>query len=290
MQIFQTIWIVALSSIVMTSCQGNVPRSLPETAMPATSPPPSASEIEPSVVPTADIMSIETSAPAQRLVLTPTPEHTPIIKPITISAGSGIPSAIVRSSQELATEKPDQFRWSENNGDLRLVWQDGLALASWHFAVVTPFPTIADNIELEALKNAWRRGSLHTDPETAALLVALWGEPASQLAIVDADTDTLVDLLWNVREGYDRPPLAVVPFDRLDPRLKVLRIGDISPVDVDYDSSQYPLAVSIGITGTAEHTDEFIASWIGPKTNRDDNQITHLAMTGPAGMRRAVAD
>jgi poly-gamma-glutamate synthesis protein (capsule biosynthesis protein) len=192
--------------------------------------------------------------------------------------------------QEFAAENPNRFRWSEYEGDLQLVLQDGMPLASWHYAVVAPFPTIVDSIELDALIDTWRQGSLHTDPETAALLIALWGKPASQSTLFDVDTETLVELLWNAREGYDQPPLAIVPFDRLDPRLKVLRIGNTSPIDVDYDSSQYPLAVSIGLVGNAEHVDEFIASWGEHESNRDDNHITQLAMTGPAGMRRAVAD
>jgi poly-gamma-glutamate synthesis protein (capsule biosynthesis protein) len=63
-----------------------------------------------------------------------------------------------------------------------------------------------------------------------------------------------------------------------------------APIDVEFDPAIYPLAVPIGLIGRPDFVAAVLGEWSGPETNRDDSRITHVAMTGPAGMRRAVAD
>ena len=82
----------------------------------------------------------------------------------------------------------------------------------------------------------------------------------------------------------------MVAFPDLDPRLKVLRVDGETPVGVEFRLEAYPLAFAIGVDGPAEITALLFGDWPPPGSNRDEKLMTHVAMTGPAGMRRAVAD
>jgi hypothetical protein len=104
-----------------------------------------------------------------------------------------------------------------------------------------------------------------------------------------AETEELVERLWALQETGQQA-LALVPFEQLSPNLKVLRVDGKSPVDVDFDGTGYALSFVIGLTGPKESRGLLLRNWPEKMTNRDDSQISHVAMTGPAGMRRAVAD
>jgi poly-gamma-glutamate synthesis protein (capsule biosynthesis protein) len=108
---------------------------------------------------------------------------------------------------------------------------------------------------------------------------------AANLVVSPAD---LVDTVWERQTSPDQPVLAVLPFEQLEHRLKVLRVDGSSPIDMSFDPASYPLTIPFGLEGEAAA--QVQSAWNGPVTNRDDGRITHIVMTGPAGMRRAVAE
>ncbi|NJN54603.1 MAG: CapA family protein [Anaerolineae bacterium] len=124
----------------------------------------------------------------------------------------------------------------------------------------------------------WQAGQLVLTEETANLLTAWWGE--SVQASVIMPQDELVDALWAAQSSYDEPVLTVLPFERLEPRLKVLRVDGHAPIDMDFDPHTYALTVP----------DAFTHLSVSGQSNWQDGRITHIVMSGPAGMRRAVAD
>ncbi|MFZ0546838.1 MAG: CapA family protein [Candidatus Promineifilaceae bacterium] len=256
-------------------------------------------EVEPTVSPpvtptleTAESAAPATTEPTPRPTITtpasPTPQPVPTPAPLRITADTAVPQAIQQAVQELANANPSRFQWVESDGDVTIKVNAGEPIGSWVYAAAAPFPTFTDEIGSADLETAWQEGTLHVDGETAAVLAALWGEPGVSAEIISPEN--LVSVLWQAQTAYETAEIALLPFDRLVPELKVLAVDGFSPVATDFDPAAYSLTVPIGLVGEPAAVEQLQAALTEPLTNRDDNKITQVAMTGPAGMRRAVAD
>ena len=153
----------------------------------------------------------------------------------------------------------------------------------WIYALVAPFPTLTDGVSLADIQSTWAGTPsgpfagryLWIDKPTLAAFSALWGAPASG-AVRVAAADQLVDSVW-----ADRPAWAIIPFEALDPRWKVLSVDGQSPIHNDFDAASYPLKIIFSLQPS---------SFSLPATNRDPNKLTVLAMTGVTALVRATAD
>jgi poly-gamma-glutamate synthesis protein (capsule biosynthesis protein) len=158
----------------------------------------------------------------------------------------------------------------------------------WIYSLVAPFPTITDGVTSEALQSAWQGNSvspfnsepLLMDESTLNILTALWGSPAP-LAVQVLPPDDLLDYAWS-----NRPSWAIVPFERLNLRWKVLTIDGQSPIRKDFNSSSYLLNVPFVLSGDVSLQPE---AFYLPATNREDTKLTTVAMTGVTAMVRATA-
>jgi poly-gamma-glutamate synthesis protein (capsule biosynthesis protein) len=163
-------------------------------------------------------------------------------------------------------------------------------LSHWIYALVAPFPTIPDGVAHEDLVHAWigkASGSfaglpLRMTPSTLGTLTALWGAPAED-AVKLHGTDELLDKAW---EG--RPAWAIVPFERLEPRWKVLQIDGVSPIQKGFEPQQYALTVPISLIMEADSVSSAAKITI-PSTNRNPGRLTTLMMTGVTALVRATA-
>ncbi len=111
------------------------------------------------------------------------------------------------------------------------------------YAVVAPFATIRDAITWSELQSRWLgldQGPLLVVDEIPELPAALLGEPH----VVIVQRDDLVDQLESSGDT-----LALVPFEEIDPRMKVLTINDQSVVDNRFDPLDYPLALALSAQG-----------------------------------------
>ncbi len=158
-------------------------------------------------------------------------------------------------------------------------------LAHWTYAVVAPFSTIRDDVSLQDLRSAWA-GSVDQPPvfisdQVRNEMVPLLGGDSEAFVTPEGE---LLDRAWQAGNAY-----AILPFEKLEPRWKVMRLGDISPLDGDYDPQRYSLATSFGISGDAESMDrlEPLLNW--PETNRDPSKLTTVLMTGVSALVRATA-
>ena len=176
--------------------------------------------------------------------------------------------------------------------------QENSGAARWVYALVTPFPTFTDGVSLKDLQSAWsgeKTGLFEDRPilasaSTEAALSSILGEPAVN-AVRVIDSGKILDTAWN-----DKVAWALVPFEALEPRWKLLRVDDQSPLDRSLNMDTYPLIVSFGLTGNPEAL-AFISDLasknnqpILPATNRDPNKMTTIIMTGVTAMVRATAD
>jgi hypothetical protein len=185
---------------------------------------------------------------------------------------------------------------SESASDLKLgATQDKAAITSWYYAVVAPFPTIPDNVTLDEIQQTWQgKGNttfngkpLLMSASTETALTALWGAPASQGVSVE-DENQLVTQAW-----ASQPAWAIVPFEDLTPRWKVLHVNGLDLFDRHADLSQYPLVVHFGVSGDSQVVAAFNKMSAGasvlPATNFDPNKMTILLMTGTTALTRWTA-
>jgi hypothetical protein len=163
--------------------------------------------------------------------------------------------------------------------------QEG-AGSEWFYALVAPFPTVLDGVSGDELRDVWNGSSnsafalwpLWMSSSTLALLSGLWGEPAAQVRT--AEPDELLDVAWNAL-----PSWAIIPFESVEPRWKVLSIDGQSPVQQDMDASAYPLRFRFTLTGPG--IEGRILQL--PSTNRDSSKLTAVMLTGTSALVREIA-
>lgn len=277
-----TLKIISLSFLLfLIACRDNssvVPLPSTVTAVTVTT-----SEATSTAVPSPTISPTAVATITASPVPSPTATATPA--PLRLGAAPGVPAALVSALQTVAETNP-AFVWDTAVPDVTLATTGQTAIAQWAYAVAAPFATVQDELSLADVQAAWEAGQLVMDAETEAVLTSWFGVPeAASVVVSPAD---LVDTVWERQTSPNQPVLAILPFEQLEPRLKVLRVDGSSPIDMDFDPASYPLNIPFGLEGEAAA--QVQSAWNGPVTNRDDGRITHIVMTGPAGMRRAVAE
>jgi hypothetical protein len=81
----------------------------------------------------------------------------------------------------------------------------------------------------------------------------------------------------------NQPAWGIVPFESLDPKLKVLTVDGQSPIRNYFDETKYPLIISYGLSGNQPSNLKL------PPSNRDPDKLTVLLMTGVTALVRATA-
>ena len=172
--------------------------------------------------------------------------------------------------------------------------------ADYILALVAPFPTIVDDIPAVTLKRAWQGKSSQTftteflfrdiplllDTRTLEILSAWWGPPSPGSTRTVAP-DALLDTAWQ-----SMPSWAIVPFEEIRPRWKVLRLDGVSPLDRAFDPQAYALSVPFQVTGSPEAV-QAARAFAGDRSiitgNRDPDQLTVLVITGVTALTRRTA-
>jgi poly-gamma-glutamate synthesis protein (capsule biosynthesis protein) len=122
------------------------------------------------------------------------------------------------------------------------------------------------------------------DEHTHQVFEAFWG-PASSGVVSILPADKLLNQAWK-----NRPSWAIIPFEALRPRWKVLEIDGQSPVRADFNPASYPLVVPFSLVGNQDEDGvrEQVAQGL-PATNRDSHKLTTVILTGVTAMVRATA-
>ncbi len=249
---------------------------------------------------TSETASAPTRTPFQPLSASPTlppspkPEVTPT-RPAQISVGldASVPEELRRVVQDVAGDA--------QNAELHLGVDDGearLQAIQWVYALVAPFPTVADGVSSSDLRAAWRGAGggafagrpLLMEASTLAAFSALWGAPAAG-AVRVLPAQQILDAAW-----AEQPAWAIVPFEAVEPRWKVLAVDGQSPLEKSFDLQQYPLTITFGLQGDAAQLEALrqklglsSGEQIFPATNRDPAKLTVLVMTGTTALTRATA-
>ena len=153
--------------------------------------------------------------------------------------------------------------------------------ALWIYALVAPFATVTDDVTDQDLLSLWSasssgplagRGLLMAE-STLEAFTALWDEPASG-AVRIVPSDELIDTAWT------ESAWAIIPFEDIQPKWKVLSVNDQSPLHKNFDADAYPLKINFGLSS---------ASFELPESNRDESKLATVVLTGVTALVRATA-
>lgn len=163
------------------------------------------------------------------------------------------------------------------------------------YAVAVPFDTVLDDITLVELQALWSFGTpsvagfqqMIVNVVTYKILGQLWGPPHdSTIKIVDQLE--LANELWKTTNT-----LAILPFEQIEPRQKIIRVDGISPIDRPMDVDNYGLTVTFNLAGSAEaekllHPEIDQLKSLIPATNRDESKMAVVIMTGTTALARVT--
>ncbi len=148
--------------------------------------------------------------------------------------------------------------------------------STWIYALVASFPTVTDDIASDALISIWKGESaerkLIMAESTLQVFTAKWGEP-SRSQVRSVDSNQLLDEAWN-----DLSVWAIIPFEEINPKWKVISVDNQSPIRKEFDENLYELKITFGVDG-----------FDLPESNRDETKLTTVVLTGVTALVRATA-
>ena len=213
--------------------------------------------------------------------LTPTPQPilwlAPYLPARLREAASSLPSVTISTQPESA--------------NLRFEFAEQEPLARWIYALVAPFPTLTDGITSTELRDIWQgkaSGQLADKPlymaEDTFLMFSYWLGALTSPDVQVLPAKQLLDSAWTDSAW------AIIPFESIEPRWKVLELDGQSPLRKDFDPQTYLLSVPFTLTGDASLVDSLRPSWAAvPSTNRDPAKLTTVMVTGVTAMVRGTA-
>ena len=189
-----------------------------------------------------------------------------------------------------------QMIQNENDADIRIDFGVETVISNQVYALVAPFATVTDTVSKESLENFWQNGSsnefsrLIISGPTNSILSNLWGKSSNLVKVVYEKN--MLATAWNSPDTW-----AIVPFEDLEPKWKVIAIDGQSPIHENFEMQKYPLAIPISLYGTPEATDWFLkrnsggseSLLIKPST-RDASKLTTVMLTGVTALVRGTAD
>ncbi len=163
-------------------------------------------------------------------------------------------------------------------------------VGNWVYALVAPFPTVTDEVSTNWLQNLWRG-----QPEDAiqTLLVAeddlpalttILGEPGQ--TVQTQAKDQMLETAWTTQNTW-----AIIPFEEIQPRWKVLLIEGQSPIHKDFKADHYALNVPISASPLEPDESFTVPSELEALhlSNLDPSKITTVMLTGVTALVRATA-
>lgn len=198
------------------------------------------------------------------------------------------------SSLRQGIQLPDGIHLTDEAGsaELSMVLSESSPTTRWVYALVAPFPTLTSNIPFTELQTIWNSEenetfagqSLIMDQATYDLYSAWWGKPELQ-AITILPAEDLLDYAWE-----HQPVWALIPFEAIEAKWKVLEVDGQSPLHKDFDLDNYPLAVPFGILDANDTPLDSLPEGLHlPISNRNSSKLTVVTMTGVTALVRGTA-
>lgn len=156
----------------------------------------------------------------------------------------------------------------------------------WIYVLAAPFATVQDDVSSAELRAFWHGEAAPSFGDTPLAMTSstlhafefLWGLADVEKLRVVNDYDELAQLR-DVEHAW-----AILSFEQLEPQWKVISIDGMNPLLRGLDEAAYPMTVSFTLSGSYAET-----ALQHPMTNRDENKLTVLVMTGVTALVRATA-
>jgi len=238
--------------------------------------------------------------------------------PLVVAVDPGLPASLATLVTSLAISNTSIVTTAAGSDDamltLNLDASGGRPIHRHYFAAATRFDTLDTDIAWNGVDELWQAELAPTDgaqeegtptepafthiavlTRTIPALNSILGEHGSSVRGY-GDIADLTEAVWS-----DRETLALIPFDRLTPRLRVLALDGQNPIENanKFSSDDYPFVVELFAHSETDsinsridsRTEKQIAEFIAqlPATNRDPNHLTVVAMTGVTAMVRLTA-
>jgi poly-gamma-glutamate synthesis protein (capsule biosynthesis protein) len=248
--------------------------------------------------PTQTLMSLEkidaTSTPTPVAMVTPTStvsEPANLAIWLSLALPDGIRAALSLPPEIIQVSQSEEANLLLGPAEVGLEQNDELPSSTWVYALVAPFPTVMDGVSLPDIKDCWvgkpvpiiNGNPILMAPGTYQAFQGLWGPSLTGAMVVEKDK--LLDTAWKM------PSWAIIPFDELEPRWKVLRVNGMSPLDKGFNLDAYPLNIKFVLTVDAQYEDYLVSQvrslkLVLPSTNRDPNKMTVLVLSGTTALSR----
>lgn len=230
-------------------------------------------------------------ASASQPTLTPTPVYAPApdalppvtpLPPLKVWANPAAPEPLLSWAQSLelpAAASPDDAAVHVD----ALLPAQGDPAVGWVYALVAAFPTVQDGVAFSDLQAAWAGNGpplVMTESTYWAMKIVFGGEAGSG-AVRTLPADLIVDAVW-----ADRSTWAIVPFEAIQPRVKVLEVAGQSPLRKSFEPDAYPLRVRYTVSCDQPCP---LGMEGFPSTNRDPQKLATVVMTGVTALVRATA-
>lgn len=195
---------------------------------------------------------------------------------------AGFLEAIQGSGMLCSSESDDEAaRFTPNASD---------PVGVWVYALAARFPTVREGISLDEWKSYLQEPAkapfnrLVVKESDLPAVKSLLGNVSINLEGVPEED--LVDLLWQEPDTW-----ALVPFEDLEPRLKVIKIEGSSPLETDFDPQHWTLGLPIGLVKAYNSVNpdllqEFVE--LMPR-NWDAEKMAAVMLTGVTALARATA-
>jgi poly-gamma-glutamate synthesis protein (capsule biosynthesis protein) len=201
-----------------------------------------------------------------------------------------LPEELKNPIEEVSTisGRPVEFVSESDAAHIRVEENAAVTKSNWIFALVAPFPTTMDSVSYEDIRSVWAGVNdpvftLLASTDSAAKVEIALGE-VSEANVTILDERQMLEVAWEAQNSF-----AIIPFDALEPRWKVIDIDGVSPIDKEFISDVYPLSISFGMSGESGIVDTFLNTVSWPVSNRDPKKLTIVAMTGVTALTRATA-
>lgn len=229
-----------------------------------------------------------TQTPFQPQQVTATQQAPTPSKPAVISLGfsTSVPEAL---QSEIKLQDGMVFSTEPDMGDFLLsqTLYPGVETSSWVFALAAPFPTVRDNCNRDELIKIWRGEPVEgwegvqlvmAEP-TRRMLTDAWGASGDGAVLVINNQEERITKTW-----ADQQTMAIIPFEELEPRWKVIKVDGVSPLDKGLNQAGYFLTFFYKWEGSSEA----IQLPVLPVSNRLDEKMTVITMTGVTALTRAT--
>ncbi|MCX7976583.1 MAG: CapA family protein, partial [Bellilinea sp.] len=235
---------------------------------------------------------MNTVSPLQERVASLTPPVIPLINSPVYLSSDPLPAAALSQIRI-----KDNVEWvtSEEAADysLKIIQKtndrDQQTVVQWVYAIASAFPTIQDEISLRQVIDCWRGVDcggfrLLVSEETQSIFTELWGI-ADPTSVVVVPAEQMLEKAWQERDLR-----AILPFDQLEPRWKVLRVDNISPLDQNFSIKDYALTVQWGWQTNSNEPFVGFSKLQEVVANRLPDKFTSLILTGTTALVRQTAE